>query len=575
MTRRAGPALVRIVGLVAAVALGTTYLATPPPRERLQLNGAAGPASPVRGVVHVHSSRSDGTGDVEAIAAAASRAGLRFVVFTDHGDGRRTPATPRYQSGVLCIDGVEVSTNNGHVIALGLDRTPYILGGDAAGVVEDIARWGGLSIVAHPDSAKAELRWTAPDLPFDGFEWLNADSEWRDEGVVSLARSVATYWFRGPESLARLLNRPAALDQWDALTRRRSVVALAGSDAHARLGIGGIGEPRASDVSIPLPSYEQLFQTASVTLDGVSLSGDAVEDARHVLTAIRRGRVFSTIDGVATPGQLIFSAATGSGTAAMGESLDPGGPVTLTVETNAPQTAVIRLFKDGIAVQATAGPRATRIESADPATYRVEVQMPNSPGHPLAPWLVSNPIYVRRPAPSPPTEAPAAAVTSIYRDGPASGWGVERSARSSAALDVVPDTTGTQVAFRYALGGTASESPFAAIAVPLTGSAAHTGVRFRARASQPMRVSVQLRVPDAAGGQRWRGSVYLDDTLRTVTVPFSTMRRTEASTPEAIPLAEVRSMLIVVDHTHTPLGTSGRVWLDDLALILDTPTPRP
>ena len=46
----------------------------------------------------------------------------KFVVFTDHGDATRTPDPPAYRSGVLCLDGVEISTNGGHYIALDLPR---------------------------------------------------------------------------------------------------------------------------------------------------------------------------------------------------------------------------------------------------------------------------------------------------------------------------------------------------------------------------------------------------------------------------------------------------------------------
>src|SRR4029079_13065624 len=42
------------------------------------------------GAYHVHSTRSDGNGDVATIAAAAARAGLKFVIITDHGDGTRS-----------------------------------------------------------------------------------------------------------------------------------------------------------------------------------------------------------------------------------------------------------------------------------------------------------------------------------------------------------------------------------------------------------------------------------------------------------------------------------------------------
>ena len=68
-------------------------------------------AARVSGAYHVHSTQSDGSGDRAAVAAAAHRAGLQFVIFTDHGDATRSPAPPAYLSGVLCVDGVEVSTD--------------------------------------------------------------------------------------------------------------------------------------------------------------------------------------------------------------------------------------------------------------------------------------------------------------------------------------------------------------------------------------------------------------------------------------------------------------------------------
>ena len=55
----------------------------------------------VPGVFHIHSKRSDGTGSVEEIAEIASKAGLQFLVFSDHGDGRTRLNPPTYHSGCL------------------------------------------------------------------------------------------------------------------------------------------------------------------------------------------------------------------------------------------------------------------------------------------------------------------------------------------------------------------------------------------------------------------------------------------------------------------------------------------
>src|SRR5215510_5186908 len=74
----------------------------------------------IAGVMHIHTNRSDGLSGPDEIAAAAARVGLKFVVFTDHGDATR-----------------------------------------------------------RPDAPKTELRWRDWAAPFDGIELVNPDSSWR------------------------------------------------------------------------------------------------------------------------------------------------------------------------------------------------------------------------------------------------------------------------------------------------------------------------------------------------------------------------------------------------------------
>jgi hypothetical protein len=182
----------KVLRATAAVLAAVIFflLATLPAAPRVVVwTGDPGlPARTIAGAYHVHTVRSDGSGDRAAVAAAASRAGLAFVIVTDHGDGTRTPDPPAYVNGILCIDGVEISTTGGHYVALGLGPTPYPLGGAPSGVVEDVARLGGFGFAAHPDSPRAELAWTDWAAPVDGLEWLSADSEWRDESRARLAR---------------------------------------------------------------------------------------------------------------------------------------------------------------------------------------------------------------------------------------------------------------------------------------------------------------------------------------------------------------------------------------------------
>src|SRR2546428_784233 len=106
----------------------------------------------IPGGLHIPASRSDGRSGPDEIAAAAARAGLKFIAFTDHGDGTRAPDPPAYRSGVLCLDGVEISTTGGHYAALDIPAAPYPLGGEARDVVRDVRRLGGVGIAAATDS---------------------------------------------------------------------------------------------------------------------------------------------------------------------------------------------------------------------------------------------------------------------------------------------------------------------------------------------------------------------------------------------------------------------------------------
>ena len=230
---------------------------------------------------------------------------------------RRTP--PRYVDGVLVIDAVEISTTGGHYIALGCRESPYRLAGEPRDVIEDVTRLGGFGIAAHPDSPKARTGWREWQADFDGLEWLNADSQWRDEPRGALARTVLSYWLRGPESIVALFDRPpSALKRWDALTERRSVVAVAGQDAHARMSMGGGWEPTANERSLALPSYESAFEAfavrATLARPWERTSQSAALDAAGLLDALRQGRTYTVIDAIAGPARLAFSATGPSGT---------------------------------------------------------------------------------------------------------------------------------------------------------------------------------------------------------------------------------------------------------------------
>jgi hypothetical protein len=152
---------------------------------------------------------------------------------------------------------------------------------------------------------------------------------------------------------------------------------------------------------------------------------------------------------------------------------------------------------------------------------------------------------------------------TLYDDGPARGWRIEKGAASEAAMDVVGTLGGTQLLLRYAISSKAAESPYVAFVMPATVSVAmYERLVFTARADKPMRLSVQLRAPGGEG-ERWRRAAYLDPTPRTVDVAFADFRPVDSgvSPPD---LSRVDSILFVIDTMNTKAGSNGQIQLDDI-----------
>jgi hypothetical protein len=554
--------------LAAAVAVFVALTIHP---RRLTLPPADDGTIP--GVIHIHTNRSDGLSGPDEIAAAAARAGLKFVVFTDHGDATRRPDAPAYRSGVLCLDGVEISTTGGHYIALDMPASPYPLGGEARDVVEDVQRLGGFGIVAHPDSPKTELRWRDWAAPFDGIELVNPDSSWRVwaqqpgwRPKLKLFAALVDYPFRSAETIAGLLHEPQDLPmRWADITQRRRLVSLAGADAHARLALRNV-DPGESRFVLPLPGYEASLRVLSVHVRPErALTGNAGEDGAVVMRAIRAGHVYTAIDGIATPPSLEVTASNGSGTANAGDELAAGTPITLRVKTNAPAWFTTSVW-DG--TKLVSGdhhePEFSVTLPATPAVYWVGVRATGRT--PELTWVTSNPIYVRGPEPvvRPTSRPPARDSQPIFDGTSVSAWRVEHDPTSVAAVDLAPIFNGPELRFRFGLSGQITPPPFAALVFDTPGgAAAYDRLAFMVRAERPMRVSVQLRTAREGGGEgeRWERSVYVSPTSEDRLVYFDDVTPLGATQTQKPALNLVRSVMFVVDPVNTKRESSGRIWI--------------
>lgn len=157
------------------------------PPERARGRGRAW----YRGDCHLHTVYSDGRRLPEEVAAGARAAGLDFMVSTDHN----TPAShgvwgPLAGPDLLIITGEEITTRNGHWLALGLPPGDWIdwryRSRDDAypRFVRQVHQGGGLVVPAHPYCPYVACQWKFGYQGADAVEVWNGPWTYDDESSV-------------------------------------------------------------------------------------------------------------------------------------------------------------------------------------------------------------------------------------------------------------------------------------------------------------------------------------------------------------------------------------------------------
>lgn len=140
------------------------------------MTAGTGSRQPLRIDCHVHTAASfDSTAPIDAVLEAAVASGLDGLVITDHDridaalDARaRAPAAE-----LVVLPGVEVSTADGHLLAIGVTDRPRA-GRSLTATVAAVRDQGGIAVVPHPFQRSRHGAAAAAIDDCDGVETFNA-----------------------------------------------------------------------------------------------------------------------------------------------------------------------------------------------------------------------------------------------------------------------------------------------------------------------------------------------------------------------------------------------------------------
>lgn len=348
------------------------------------------------GVIHVHSMLGGhSTGNFEDLIHAANQNHLSFVIMTEHPakDFDTAAMTLKgFHAGVLFVNGNEVVTSNQDRLLLlpgdasanatGESPTPEVLSQQKAK--------GGLALVAYPRDFK---NWYAGR--YDGVEVYNVYSNALDiNPLLSFFDGLWSYHSYADLLFATIYARPSAsLKIWDEAIAEtnRKLVATAGNDAHANIGISVTDYEGKTLYGLKLDPYERSFR---LVRNHVLMEKDKPFNAETLLSALAAGHCFIAFDLFGNAAGFSFTAANGTQAGIQGDEISLGKGVRLTV--NSPVASRIVLLKNGSPFAEQSGIMRKELNVGEKGVYRVEVYLPQLQ-KPVSdqPWIISNPIYVR------------------------------------------------------------------------------------------------------------------------------------------------------------------------------------
>jgi hypothetical protein len=340
-----------------------------------------------RGIIHCHSTYSDGTGDMEEIAKAADEAGVDFVMMTDHDQVKPIEdGQEKWAGSTLIICGTEITPAKNHFIAFGekkLKDVEKLKSLAPQEMIDAVNQQGWFGFIAHPDHLGTQkfgipsYRWEDWNVKnYAGIGVWDLMTDWQaqlDREDVSMdVYTEFEDWLTGP--------RIETLKRWDELNKIAKVVGIGEVDNHKY-------RKEHEGKVLEIFPYEVAFKTVTnhVLLDK-PLEKDYKKAKKQILEAVRHGSLYISFDWWDDPVDFSFEIDNGKKVAGMGDVIELGEKTELVA--TFPQEGLLNVYKNGESILETEGDEIL-VDLTEPGAYRVEAMRNDIV------WILSNNIYVQ------------------------------------------------------------------------------------------------------------------------------------------------------------------------------------
>lgn len=515
-----------------------------------------------KGVFHLHSSFSDGSGGIEKICRDAGAQNLDFVILTDHGrPNLLASAATAWIHDTLLIGASEFSLHSGHLAAAGYRTPGYIFPPEPQEAIAEVNRDQGVTFISHPLDRK--IPWTDWQVHgFTGIEILSLYQLAMKNILFSIAIFPLQYLFNPDSALTSLITYPAKeLRIWDRYNQKGKYYGIYALDSHAKLQI-------SKNFRLRFPSYEATFRILNVYVKVQhELEKNPQSAAATIIAAIRRGNFFSTIESLAAANgfENYYLEKDGRQVEMGGDAEAGGGVLVLKLPFNFSTDIMIKKDGEKFKTIRDNSRKEIAIPISRPGVYRCEISLHSGPGSDL-PWILANPIFIARSGnpekPETITPRRILAMSEKY-------FQIEKNPFSQAAMQV-DDQASSQpvIRFTYVLR---QESPAAR---DFWTALAHRenldfskyqGFVFEARGSRPMRFWLQFRNGEGRLESAFQHSFLVRENWQRIAIPFARFYHLygAAATPD---LEKISAFFFTIDNGNSHSGSRGEISLRSIGL---------